>query len=31
MLGYAHADGVTPRISPQDFDPGAKVTSILIN
>ena len=30
-LGKAHADGVTPRISPQDFDPGAKVTSILIN
>ena len=30
-LGKAHAAGVTPRISPQDFDPGAKVTSILIN
>lgn len=30
-LGKAHADGVTPRISAQDFNPGAKVTSILIN
>lgn len=30
-LGKAHAGGVTPRISAQDFNPGAKVTSILIN
>lgn len=30
-LGKAHAGGVTPRISAQDFNPDAKVTSILIN
>ena len=30
-LMILHAGGVTPRISAQDFDPGAKVTSILIN
>ena len=30
-LGKAYAGGVTPRISAQDFNPGAKVTSILIN